>query len=153
MEFLSTVRSDAYSCVLLRTRREWCGDWVEQGTVYMLAGHLHPHASMHSLTCSRLPCLLYVGLDMYFWQVQEYCQAKTKTRRADGLFAAPHAMPCHVIHSSSHCRRLLCGLRCRQPSDDTWQAEYDSCHSRDPPCRDTPGGLPRSLVTLLTCAA
>ena len=78
---------------------------------------------------------------------------------------APHAMPmlcpglpCHP--SSSHCRRLLSGLRCRQPSDDTWQAEMTAATHRDPPCRDTRGeGLPRaclldldSHITAMHCA-
>jgi len=67
-------------------------------------------------------------------------------------------LPCHP--SSSHCRRLLSGLRCRQPSDDTWQAEMTAATHRDPPCRDTRGeGLPRaclldldSHITAMHCA-
>ena len=30
LSFPLTVRSDAYSCVLLGSRRKWCGDWFEQ---------------------------------------------------------------------------------------------------------------------------
>jgi hypothetical protein len=41
-------------CVLLRSRRKWCGDWFEQGMFYKAAGHVHSHALTIHLHVGRV---------------------------------------------------------------------------------------------------
>jgi hypothetical protein len=125
--------------------------WSREMVLYCkTAGHVRSHAfdAFTYCTCSRLPCLLYA-----LTTTSGKCRNIVRRVRTS---CHAHAMPWAAMSSILALQTPASGLRCRQPSDDTWQAEMTAATHGDPPCRDTPGeGLPplTSTVTLLPCTA